>query len=176
MEAIATTVGSHTLSQATLIAGQTSLQTNIQSQQTGLELQAGLLKSMELLSRARLFLYQSNFGLAKQDIQSARDLLANLLNSPGAASIAQAGNINLAELVQRLDLALARLPEFPVAASDDLDIAWQLLLGAPQPDQMPTLTPSPLPFPIIEATPTLVLPLPSETPAPFPSPTTTAIP
>ena len=43
-----------------------------------LERQVNLLKSMELLSRARLFMYQSNFGLAEQDVQIARNVLATV--------------------------------------------------------------------------------------------------
>ena len=47
-------------------------------------------------------------------------------------------------VVQRLDMALSNLPDFPVAASDDLDIAWQILLsGLPQatPTVIGTITP-----------------------------------
>ena len=43
---------------------------------TELTYQSNLLRAMELLSRARTFLYQSNFGLAKLDVQAARDVLA----------------------------------------------------------------------------------------------------
>ncbi|HUF00467.1 MAG TPA: hypothetical protein VMN99_14510 [Anaerolineales bacterium] len=35
-----------------------------------------------------------------------------------------------------------RLPDFPVAASDDLDIAWQILLSG-LPEATPTFTPIP---------------------------------
>ncbi|HSG43822.1 MAG TPA: hypothetical protein VLA72_11755 [Anaerolineales bacterium] len=41
----------------------------------------------------------------------------------------------------RLDLVLKNLPAFPVAASNDLDIAWQILIdGYPVPT---TATPTP---------------------------------
>ncbi|HSG43821.1 MAG TPA: hypothetical protein VLA72_11750 [Anaerolineales bacterium] len=40
--------------------------------------QTNLVRTMELLSRARLFLYQSNFGLARLDVQAARDVLAEM--------------------------------------------------------------------------------------------------
>ena len=87
------------------------------------------LKSTELLSRARLFLYQANYGLAAQDVQAARDLLAGLQASeledgPVASS-------TLTDALARVDLVLAALPGRPVAASDDLDIAWRLLLDEP---------------------------------------------
>jgi hypothetical protein len=104
-----------------------------------LDRQIKIVKSMELLSRARLFLYQSNFGMAKQDIQIARDLL-DTIDSDGTETT----SVGVVEVVQRLDMCLSRLPEFPVVASDDLDIAWQLLLqGTPQPGSMKvTETPS----------------------------------
>ena len=40
---------------------------------------------------------------------------------------------DLNEVIRRLDLVLNALPNFPVAAKDDLDVAWQVLfLGLPQ--------------------------------------------
>jgi hypothetical protein len=105
-----------------------------------LDRQIDLLKGMELLSRARLFMYESNFGLARQDVQIARDLLAKI--QPDAPRpLAD----ELEAVVERLDMTLSNLPDFPVAASDDLDIAWQILLsGLPQatPTGMGTLTPA----------------------------------
>lgn len=106
--------------------------------------QVDLLKSMELLSRARLFMYQSNFGLAKADVQTARDILAGV--QPSAPELLAA---DLKEVLLRLDLTLSNLPAFPVAASDDLDIAWIILLGGIPPAEptTPTATPEPLPQP-----------------------------
>jgi len=99
--------------------------------------QSDLLRAMELLSRARLFLYQSNFGLARSDVQAARDVLAEM--QPAAPESKQQ---DLTEALFRLDLALKNLPDFPVAASDDLDIAWQVLMGGyPAPA---TQTPTPI--------------------------------
>jgi uncharacterized coiled-coil protein SlyX len=120
--------------------------------------QIDLMKSMELLSRARLFMYQSNFGLARQDVQTARDLLVAL--QPTAPENL-AGD--LTEIIHRLDLTLSNLPAFPVAASDDLDIAWQVLLaGLPEVQATPvTETPAPAegtstatPIPTLEPTAT----------------------
>ncbi len=109
---------------AALQSTQTSLQSGDERGVNEMKQQVTLLKSMELLSRARLFLYQSNFGLARQDVQSARDLLGSAQTQPGDSL-----DKSLAEVLQHLDLALSRLPDFPIAASDDLDIAWQILLG-----------------------------------------------
>lgn len=161
---------------ATLEAGQTpqsdsitNLDTRVQSLEGAdvqrneslveLTYQTDLIRAMELLSRARLFLYQSNFGLARSDVQTARDVLVEL-QSTAPASKQQ----DLSEAIFRLDLALQNLPDFPVAASDDLDIAWQILMdGYPvpltaTPTTVPTLPPieTPTLVPDIIATPTAI--------------------
>jgi hypothetical protein len=94
---------------------------------------------MELLSRSRLYMYQSNFGLAKQDAQSAHDLIATIRSEAPDTLSAE-----LDAVLLRLDLALTNLPDFPVTASNDLDIAWQLLLGR-LPQSQPTIVATPVP-------------------------------
>lgn len=105
-----------------------------------LERQINILKAMELLSRARLSMYQSNFGLAREDVQIARDLLAAVQpDAPGSRAE------ELSAVILRLDMVLSNLPDFPVAAADDLDIAWQILLsGLPQPT--PTMIETAIPM------------------------------
>lgn len=100
--------------------------------------QSDLLQAMELLSRARLFLYQSNFGLARSDVQAARNVLAEMQTAAPDSK-----QKDLTEAIFRLDLALKNLPDFPVAASDDLDIAWQILLEGYPVAPTATLTPFP---------------------------------
>ena len=139
-----------------------------QSDETNIELdrQINLLKGMELLSRARLYMYQSNFGLARQDVQSARDLLATV-RADAPDSLAD----DLSAVILRLELALSNLPDFPVAASDDLDIAWQILLGRLPPAQTliasatptPQATPTPSPEATVSVTPQMT-PSPTATP------------
>jgi hypothetical protein len=148
-----TEIDAHTQSLAVLERMQTQLQAQNEATSAELDRQIDLLKVMELLSRARLFMYQSNFGLARQDVQDARDLLANV--QPSSKSLAN----DLDAVIRRLDLALSNLPNFPVAASDDLNIAWQILLsGLPAASTpmsetaVPVITPSPTPQPA--ATPT----------------------
>lgn len=168
METLSGSINSQTTALAALEGTQISLQAGDENRQAELKQQVTLLKSMELLSRARLFLYQSNFGLAKQDVQAARDLLAGIQASPFQLT----GN-NLAEVVQRLDLTLSRLPDFPVAASDDLDIAWQILL---QGQAQRTPTPSPLTPGETTPSPTPFTPAGTDTPSPAPIPVFTATP
>ncbi len=150
-------IAAHTQTLAALEKMQSMLQSQGEATNAEVARQVGLLKSMELLSRARLFMYQSNFGLAKQDVQTARDVLAEV--QPSAPEELAA---DLNEVLLRLDMTLSNLPTFPVAASDDLDIAWIILLGGvPQaeptstPTLVPTLEATPTLVPTLEATPTL---------------------
>lgn len=108
--------------QATLEANAATAGVEVTSQLT-------MLRTMELLSRARLFLYQANYGLAEQDVVAARDLYAD-------------SGLD-AEVVLRLDRVIEALPERPVAAADDLDIAWQLLLNPVTPDATTDTTTAP---------------------------------
>lgn len=103
---------------------QKALEGDLAATNTAAARQVSQLKSMELLSRARLFLYQANYGLAEQDIVAARDLIAN-----APVSDVVTDTILKGELLLRLDKAAEALPDLPVAAVDDLNIAWQLLLG-----------------------------------------------
>ena len=135
-----------------------------------------LTRAIETLSRARLYLSQSNFGLAKIDVQSARSILAEL--STGAPSY-QVDALN--QIIGRLDLALGNLPAFPIIAVDDVDIAWQLLMmGLPESeaDIVATLTPLPPPTRTSTAHATATLEdfsIHTQTPPPSPviSPTST---
>ena len=145
---------------------QEDLQTQNEAVSAELDRQIKLLKSMELLSRARLSMYQSNFGLAKGDVQIARDLLASI---PPDAD--ESLTDDLSAIIQRLDLTLSNLPDFPVAASDDLDIAWQILLaGLPQVQ----IELSPTPTAIATFTPSGVLDVTPNGPGGTPTPTLVA--
>jgi Tfp pilus assembly protein PilE len=133
-----TGIDSHTKSLAALEKIQSELQEQDELTSAELERQIDLLKSVEMLSRARLYMYQSNFGLAKADVQRARDLLIDLQPTAGK-TLAE----DLDAVIYRLDLVLSNLPNFPVAASDDLDIAWQILItGVPPVDTAATAVPA----------------------------------
>ncbi len=83
-----------------------------------------LLKAMESLTRARLFLIQENNGLVAQEISSARDMLLILL---GMVPDFQKDAVQA--ILQRLDLARDNLTAAPTVAVDDLEAAWKLLLA-----------------------------------------------
>jgi len=144
-------IAAHTQTLAALDEMQKQLAEQGETANAELNRQVDLLRAMELLSRARLFMYQSNFGLAKVDVQTARDILADVQPTAPEPLAAE-----LKEVLLRLDLTLSNLPSFPVAASDDLDIAWQVLLGGlppTEPTPAPTTTVEPLPQPSVTPTP-----------------------
>jgi hypothetical protein len=161
-------ITARTESLAALEKMQSKLQEENESASADLQRQIDLLKAMELLSRARLFMYQSNFGLARQDVQIARDVLAGL--RPGAP---QPLSAELDAVLLRLDMTLANLPDFPVAASDDLDIAWQILLSG-LPEATPTASATPTPLGSASPTPgaadVTITPTPQQTARPSATP------
>ncbi len=135
----------------------TQLQTNNDKILLELKHEVMMTRALDMLARARLYLAQSNFGLAKIDAQSTRDLLAELQ--------AETDDEILTQAIARLDIAIDNLPDFPVVASGDLEIAWQILMSgeAPvmatatftsTPAALETSTSTPLPPPTIEATAT----------------------
>jgi hypothetical protein len=155
---VETEIAARTESLEALEQMQATLQSQSEATSADLRQQINLLKGMELLSRARLFMYQSNFGLARQDVQSARDLLVTI--QPDAPdSFAD----DLSAVILRLDLVLSNLPDFPVAASDDLDIAWQILIGGVPRAQPLAISATPTPMvtftPILELTLTVTPPV-----------------
>ena len=127
-------IAAHTETLTGLEKMQAALESKNDETSAELKRQVDLLKAMELLSRARLYMYQSNYGLAEQDVQSARDLLV-MIRPEAQGSFAE----DLDAVILRLDMILSDLPSFPVAASSDLDIAWQILLGR-APQAHPTIT------------------------------------
>ena len=90
-----------------------------------LERQLQLVRAMELLTRARLWLIQDNFGLASEDIQAAIKAVENLAESAPEEEVEA-----LQIIIERLNLALQALPYSPVTAADDLEIAWKLIVAA----------------------------------------------
>jgi hypothetical protein len=121
-----------------------------------------LLKAMELVNRARLNLLQNNAGLARSDVESASQLLETLRDeSP------EAQKVMVATWIKRLGLVLENLPDYPVVAADDLEIAWRMLVseGQSQPNTHATMTPTPT-APAVTSTP---LPAAAITPTPLPA-------
>lgn len=148
IDEIGKSVDAHTASLEKLAAMQVALETQIKENDDktllALKHEIMLTRTLDTLARARLYLAQSNFGLAKEDIQSARDLLSELNAGPENEVFAQA--------ISRLDVALGNLPAFPVVASGDIEIAWQILMTG---EVIPMATPGPTSTGILTPEPTL---------------------
>lgn len=110
-----------------------------------------MLKAMESLTRARLFLSQDNIGLASEEIIAARD---RLLILQGMVPDDQKEAVQA--MLERLTLARANLTSRPTVALEDLEVAWQLLmLGLPVTGS--TVTGTVTISPTLEISPTGVL-------------------
>jgi hypothetical protein len=138
---------------------QSTLQASLAGQHdellASLDLQLTFTRSIELLSRSRLYLSQGNNGLARDDAAAARDLLYGLLEKVPSD---QADSLRT--VIERVDSALSNLPAYPAVAVFDLDAAWQYLVdglpSVPASAVTPVVEetqPSPLPASTLEATP-----------------------
>ena len=109
-------------------------------------------RSIELLTRSRLYLSQNNYGLVEQDVLAARDILSDIV-----AGMPPDETSNLQNIIARLDLALNILPSLPLIAADEIDIAWMLLVNI-LPDQLQemssSISPSETLAPSVTTTPT----------------------
>jgi len=157
----------HDLSLAQLDSMQQLLDQTLTDQKSELleqlSVQLTLTRGIEFLSRSRLYLSDSNFGLAKEDLQSSRNLLYTLLGRLPAEQV-EALNV----VINRLDMAISNLPAYPVVAVFDVDIAWQYLVdGLPN---VPQQAVSPVVLPPVENTE----PIPTEAPAVEETPEPTA--
>jgi chromosome segregation ATPase len=82
-----------------------------------------ILRTMELVSRARLELLRDNPGLARENLEAAIESL-QVLSEPGTGLEGD----RLDSAVERLRLAEEALSENPAVANEDLDGAWRLLV------------------------------------------------
>jgi hypothetical protein len=168
--AVETTIAEHTTALGQLDQTQARLESALGTQRTDLladlDYQVKLTRAIELLSRGRQYLSQSNFGLARDDVLSAREVLAGV---QGAAPTDQVDS--LTAVIARLDLTLGNLPGYPVIAAYDLEIAWQVLIDGLPAGAEALVTPMRV-FPTLEPTGTpSPLPPPAPTTVPFESPT-----
>ncbi len=107
-----------------------------------LQYQLHLVRTMALLTRARVSLIHDNLGLASEDISAASEVINAMIEQGTPEEID-----TLESILKRLDLALDDVRQSPVIAADELEIAWKLLIEATQYSVMPTaiVTPSPQP-------------------------------
>jgi hypothetical protein len=99
----------------------------VPSEQLARQLQ--LIRVMELVNRARMWLVQGNFGLAAQQIETGTEAIEVLIEGAEEEDVRSdlmAINAHLASAEERLRVS-------PVVADDELEIAWRLLLESTAP-------------------------------------------
>lgn len=89
-----------------------------------------LMRIMNLMTRARLWIEQDNYGLASEDIQAALEIIEPLAAEADPES--EKGS-QLQEIADRLTVAGEIVRSNPVLAAEELEIVWKLLLGASAP-------------------------------------------
>ncbi len=136
-----------------------ALQAQLQEAQLGVQplfRYLRILQAMEHLTRARLFLNQANYGLAEAEVTAARQVLSDL-----AAQTPPEQAQAVEEVLARLRQTQNRLPDRPVLAVEEMNIAWQMLnellpalavppglqTATPTPTVGVTTTPTPTPTP-----------------------------
>ncbi|HIE24528.1 MAG TPA: hypothetical protein EYP74_00850 [Anaerolineales bacterium] len=110
--------------------------------------QVSLSRTIEMLTRAQLYLSQNNFGLANADIKNARDVLLAL-----QTEMSDERAKSLEVVIDHLNFSLKNLPEYPIVAVDSVNIAWQLLVNdLPDSAELPPVEETETPTPETEAT------------------------
>ena len=80
------------------------------------------MKVLQQINRAYLFLLQDNYGMAKQELVTANELLKVMAQN---ADTQQQDIVFV--WIGRMDLAISHLPADPKLAQDDLEIIWSML-------------------------------------------------
>jgi chromosome segregation ATPase len=89
-----------------------------------------LMRVMNLMTRARLWIEQDNYGLAGEDIEAALEIMETLTQE----TISEGDEQNqLLDITQRLTLALEVLRTNPELAEEGLEIVWKLLIETTAP-------------------------------------------
>lgn len=86
-----------------------------------LTFQLRVAQAMTLLTKAQVGLAQDNLGSASDDVRAAREILA--------ADPPVSDPQELSQALRRLDLALDEIRTNPELASEELDVAWTLLIS-----------------------------------------------
>ncbi len=138
-----------------------------------LDRQLLFIRAWQEVLRARLRLLEGNAGLAASDLDMALVTLARVDTESATAD----QQIALDQVTARLQAALETLEDQPIAASNDLEVAWYTLGDLIEPvsaqSGIEAGTPTPTPETTPTATPTSTL---DPTPTPGPSITPNATP
>ncbi len=74
------------------------------------------------INRSRLYLFQDNYGSAKQELDLARQMFVDLQPYVNENQLDQ-----FSLWKARMDLAISHLPDNPILANDDLEILWTMM-------------------------------------------------
>jgi chromosome segregation ATPase len=88
-----------------------------------------LMRVMNLMTRARLWIEQDNFGLADDDLQVALEIMQLLVEGEASAQDSEP----LQQISDHLTLALEVVRSNPGLAEEELEIAWKLLIEVTAP-------------------------------------------
>lgn len=88
-----------------------------------------LMRVMNLMTRARLWIEQDNFGLAEDDLQVALEIMQLLVEEDSSAQETDM----LPQISDQLTLALEAVRSNPSLAEEELELAWKLIVEATAP-------------------------------------------
>lgn len=160
VQAAVETVNAYSLTQVpallgTITANQQKNESHISALATAQQTYLGngfeneLMKILALLSRSNQFLLHNNYGLAEDQLVAAQQILLDMEEDLNDWQHMQA-----VELLSALESAIANLPDQPVVASVQLELAWQLTIRGFQALPSQTFQEAPTPTPGGTSTPT----------------------
>ncbi len=116
-----------------------------------------LLRTLELLTWAHQYILHDNYGLAENELETARDNLSVMIEQ-----VPPKQKVVVLEMLNLVDQCIADLPSRPAVAAEKLQLAWRMGVTEFQNeslyDQGGTVTPTPY------ITPTTSTPTPTPTP------------
>ena len=113
-----------------------------------------LLRTLELLTWAHQYILHDNYGLAENELESAREILSFMITR-----VPPNQRVVVLEMLNLVDQCIADLPSRPAVAAEKLQIAWHMGVTEFPYDQGGTVTPTP------------DITLTTSTPTPTPTPT-----
>jgi chromosome segregation ATPase len=94
------------------------------------------LRSMTLLTRARLELDRDNLGFAREQLEAAHAILTELATADASSAVEPPELPLLSTILERLDLVMMDVQSRPAVAEDELEAIWRLFLEATNPVQL----------------------------------------
>ena len=97
-----------------------------------------LLRALELLTWAHQYILHDNYGLAENELESAREILSFMITR-----VPPNQRVVVLEMLNLVDQCIADLPSRPAVAAEKLQIAWHMGVTEFPYDQGGTVTPTP---------------------------------